>query len=66
MSKLESEILVIEDHLKSHEKYASTRASRLKKDGQATSFHNQTTQHVYEILEREKRGLHLKLINMKE
>ena len=43
MSKLESEIAVIQDHLKTHEKDGITWTSKLKEDGQASPLHDQPT-----------------------
>lgn len=66
MSKLERDIAVLQDHLEIHKKEAITWASKLQDDGQAYSFHDPTTQHVWEILEREKCSLHFELTNMEE
>lgn len=65
-SKLESGIAIIQDHLKTDEKDAITWTSKIKEDDQASSLHDRTTQHVQEILGRERHSLHLKLTNMKE
>lgn len=65
MSKLESKTVVIQDYLKTCENDAITWAFRLKEDGQASSLHDQTIQHLWEML-KDKRSLHLKPTNMKE
>lgn len=57
MSKLKCKIVVIQDYLIICEKDAITWASRLKEDGQTSSLHDQTIQHSWEMLERDKRSL---------
>lgn len=38
----------------------------IKEDGQANPFHDQTTQHLRELLAREQHNLHFKFTNMEE
>ena len=54
ISNLEGDIAVLQDYSKTHEKEATTCASKFKDDGQAYSFHDQTIQHIYGRLERKK------------
>jgi hypothetical protein len=66
MSKLESDIVCSQDHVRIQKKPSHGQLDPEKMAKHVHSLHDQSTQQVQEVLEIGKRSLHVKVINMVE